>query len=87
MKKEVKLSSEIFRNNYKNFNESIISKNEDLFNNDIIKGFAYNTSIGNMRSYNEDEICVSKLFFNNNGKDKYDINNQNCCHFFAIYAL
>ena len=83
-KKKVKLSSEIFRNNYKNFNESITSKNEDIFDNDIIKGFAYNTSMGNIRSYNEDEICVSKLFFNNN-KDKYDINNQNCCHFFAIY--
>ena len=83
-KKEVKLSSEIFRNNYKNFNESVTSKNEDIFDNDIIKGFAYNTSMGNIRSYNEDEICVSKLFFNNN-KDKYDINNQNCCHFFAIY--
>ena len=83
-KKEVKLSSEIFRNNYKNFNESITSKNEDIFDNDIIKGFAYNTSMGNIRSYNEDEICVSKLFFNNN-KDKYDINNKNCCHFFAIY--
>ena len=82
-KKEVKLSSEIFRNNYKNFNESITSKNEDIFDNDIIKGFAYNTSMGNIRSYNEDEICVSKLFFNN--KDKYDINNKNCCHFFAIY--
>ena len=83
-KKKVKLSSEIFRNNYKNFNESITSKNEDIFDNDIIKGFAYNTSMGNIRSYNEDEICVSKLFFNNN-KDKYDINNKNCCHFFAIY--
>ena len=83
-KKEVKLSSEIFRNNYKNFNESVTSKNEDIFDNDIIKGFAYNTSMGNIRSYNEDEICVSKLFFNNN-KDKYDINNKNCCHFFAIY--
>ena len=83
-KKEVKLSSEIFRNNYKNFNESITSKNEDIFDNDIIKGFAYNTSLGNIRSYNEDEICVSKLFFNNN-RDKYDINNKNCCHFFAIY--
>ena len=83
-KKEVKLSSEIFRNNYKNFKESVTSKNEDIFDNDIIKGFAYNTSMGNIRSYNEDEICVSKLFFNNN-KDKYDINNKNCCHFFAIY--
>ena len=86
-KKEVQLNSKIFRNNYKNFNESIISKNEDIFNNDIIKGFAYNTSAGNFKDYNEDEICVAKLFFGNNktNKDKYDINNQNYGHFFAIY--
>ena len=86
-KKEVRLNSEIFRNNYKNFNESIISKNEDIFNNDIIKGFAYNTSTGNFKDYNEDEICVAKLFFGNNktNKDKHDINNQNYGHFFAIY--
>jgi len=86
-KKEVRLNSKIFRNNYKNFNESIISKNEDIFNNDIIKGFAYNTSAGNFKDYNEDEICVAKLFFGNNktNKDKYDKNNQNYGHFFAIY--
>ena len=86
-KKEVKLSSEIFRNNFRNFKESIISKKEDICKIDIIKGFAYNTSIGNIRSYNEDEISVTKLFFNNNdnNKDKYDINNENFCHFFAIF--
>ena len=86
-KKEIKLSSEIFINNYKNFQESITSKNEDIFKNDIIKGFAYNTSIGNIRTYNEDEICVSKIFFDNKdfNNDIFDINNINCCHFFAIY--
>ena len=50
-KKEIQLSAEIFRNNYKNFSESKTSKNEDIFNEDIIKGFAYNSSIGNIRSY------------------------------------
>ena len=87
LKKVVQLSSEIFRNNYKNFTESIISKNEDIFNNDIIKGFAYNSSIGNIRSYNEDEIAISKLFFNSNNSKRYkfDNDNQNFCHFFAIY--
>ena len=86
-KKEVQLNSKIFRNNYKNFNESIISKNEDIFNNDIIKGFAYNTSAGNYKDYNEDKICVAKLFFDSNkiNKDKHDINYQNYGHFFAIY--
>ena len=86
-RKEVKLSSEIFRNNYKNFQESIISKNEDIFEKDIIKGFAYNTIKGNIRAYNEDEIGIEKLFFNSNknGNNTYDINNKNCCHFFAIY--
>ena len=83
----MKLSSEIFRNNYKNFQESIISKNEDIFEKDIIKGFAYNTIKGNIRAYNEDEIGIEKLFFNSNknGNNTYDINNKNCCHFFAIY--
>ena len=86
-KKEVQLSSEIFLNNYRNFQESIISKKEDISKTDIIKGYAYNTSVGNIRSYNEDEICISKIFFNINDKenDKYDINNNNFCHFFAIY--
>ena len=86
-KKEVKLSSEIFRNNYRNFQESVTSKKEDIFETDIIKGFAYNTSKGNIRTYNEDEIRIVKLFFNSkkSDNDKYDINNKNCCHFFAIY--
>ena len=86
-KKEIQLSAEIFRNNYKNFSESKTSKNEDIFNEDIIKGFAYNSSIGNIRSFNEDEISISKLFFNSNNskKDKYDDINNNLCHFFAIY--
>ena len=83
----MKLSSEIFRTDFRNFKESVISKKEDIFKNDIIKGFAYNTSKGNVRAYNEDEICIAKLFFNSNKSknDKYDINNKNCCHFFAIY--
>ena len=86
-KREVKLGPEIFINNYKNFKESIISKNEDIYKNDIIKGFAYNTSQGNIRPYNEDEICISKIFFNSSesSNDKYDLNNKNFCHFFAIY--
>ena len=86
-KKEIKLTSEIFRNNYKNFKESITSKNGDIFKNDIIKGFAYNTSVGNVRSYNEDEICVSKLIFNtdNFNNDNNDDNNKNYCHFFFFF--
>ena len=86
-KKEVKLSSEIFRTNFRNFKESVISKKEDIFKTDIIKGYAYNTSKGNVRAYNEDEICITKLFFNSKKQrnDKYDLNNKNCCHFFAIY--
>ena len=86
-KKEVKLSSEIFSTNFRNFKESVISKKEDIFKTDIIKGYAYNTSKGNVRAYNEDEICITKLFFNSKKQrnDKYDINNTNCCHFFAIY--
>ena len=86
-KKEVKLSSEIFRSGFLNFEESVISKREDISNNDIIKAFAYNTCKGNIRAYNEDEICISKIFFNSNdiNNDKYDINNKNFSHFFAIF--
>lgn len=85
-KKEIKLSSEIFRNNYKNFQESIISNKDDFSKFDIIKGYAYNTNKGNIRSYNEDEICISKLYFNDVNKEnnKNDLN-KHFCHFFAIY--
>ena len=85
-KKDVKLNSEIFRNNYRNFQESIISKNEDFSKFDIIKGYAYNTNQGNIRPYNEDEICVSKLYFNaDNQKNNQNDINKDFCHFFAIY--
>ena len=73
--KTVELSPEIFRNTYKNFIPSVTSSHEDFSESDIIKGFAYNSSMGNIRDYNEDTITASKLTLNN-GDDYY---------FFGVY--
>jgi len=73
--KTVELSPEIYKNNYKNFIPSITSFNEDFSETDIIKGFAYNSSMGNIRDYNEDTITATKLALSN-GDD---------CYFFGVY--
>jgi len=73
--KTVELSPEIYKNNYKNFIPSIPSFNEDFSETDIIKGFAYNSSMGNIRDYNEDTITATKLALSN-GDD---------CYFFGVY--
>jgi len=73
--KTVELSPEIYKNNYKNFIPSITSFNEDFSEADIIKGFAYNSSMGNIRDYNEDTITATKLALSN-GDD---------CYFFGVY--
>jgi protein phosphatase 2C family protein 2/3 len=73
--KTVELSPEIYKNTYKNYIPSITSSHEDFTETDIIKGFAYNSSMGNIRDYNEDTITASKLTLNN-GDDYY---------FFGVY--
>ena len=77
--KTVELSPEIFKNTYKNFSPSINSSPDEFSQNDIIKGYAYNTSMGNIRDYNEDTITATKIIFNN------DKNDENNFFFFGIY--
>ena len=76
VQKTVELSPEIFTNTYKNFEESIISNPKEFSENDIIKGYAYNSSMGNIRDYNEDTITAEKIFLQNENSYFY---------FFAIY--
>ena len=78
-KKTIELSPEIFKNTYKNFIPSIKSSPDEFNKNDIIKGYAYNSSMGNIRDYNEDTITVTKIILNNENKG------NNYFHFFGIY--
>ena len=75
--KKIVLNSKIFKNKYKNMKESIISTKKDIKKNDFIKGYAYNSCIGNIRSSNEDEITVTKIYFND------DLNNF--CYYFGLF--
>ena len=70
----VELSPEIFRNSCKNFEISITSNYDTFDIKDIIKGYAFNSSIGKIRDYNEDTITVTKVELNNNN-----------FYFFAVY--
>ena len=66
--KTVELSPEIFRNTYKNFVPSITSTPEEFSEGDIIKGYAQNSSQGNIRDYNEDTITTTKITLDNGDK-------------------
>ena len=78
MKKEpVELSPEIFKNTYNNFTESIISSPEEFSKDDIIRGYAFNSSMGNIRDYNEDTITATKIIL--------DGQNDKNTFFFAVY--
>ena len=78
LRKEVTITPEIFKNTYKNFEMSIISTDNDINEKDIIKGYAYNSSMGNVRDYNEDTITATKIALNNNNEDDY-------FYFFGVY--
>ena len=80
-KKTIELSPEIFKNTYKNFIPSIKSSPDEFNKNDIIKGYAYNSSMGNIRDYNEDTITATKIILNNENNN----NENNYFHFFGIY--
>ncbi len=67
----VALSSEVLSKEYQHFTESTVSQIDEFSNNDLIKAYAYNSSQGNVRDYNEDTIQATK------------VNNQ--FHFFAVY--
>ena len=76
-KEPVELSPEIFKNTYNNFTESITSSAEEFEKDDIIKGYAFNTSMGNIRDYNEDTIAATKIILDG-------VNDSNT-FFFAVY--
>ena len=73
----ININSDIFKNKYKNFQKSKISKKEDIKNGDYIKGYGYNRCLGNVRDNNEDEIIITKIDFNNDP--------DNYCFYFAIF--
>jgi len=77
IKKTVNITPEIFNNTYKNFETSIISKNDDIKEGEIIKGFGYNSSMGNIRDYNEDTITATKIILNDD--------ENNYFYFFGVY--
>ena len=76
-KEPVELSPQIFKNTYNNFTGSITSIPEDFSNNDLIKGYAFNSSMGNIRDYNEDTITATKIIL--------DGQNEKNTFFFAVY--
>ena len=77
IQQKINLTPQIYKNTYKNFKKSIKSKKEDINEKDYIKGFAYNSCVGNIRDYNEDSITVEKIYFNNNLNDY--------CYYFGIF--
>ena len=73
----VNITPEIFKNTYKNFEISVTSTPNKINENDIVKGYAYNSSMGNFRDYNEDTITATKVLLNNDENNSF--------YFFAIY--
>ena len=57
-------STQIFNKTFNNFTESICSSPYEFKKSDIIKAYAYNTSSGNIKNYNEDTITAEKIFYN-----------------------
>ena len=85
----VELSPEIFRNPCKNFEISITSNINTFDENNIIKSYAFNSSQGKIRDYNEDTITVTKVELNNNINTNLENNiinkEKNDFYFFAVY--
>ena len=77
-KEPVQLSQEIFHNYYSHFKPSSYSSEFEFKKDDFIKAYAYNTSEGNIRDYNEDTITATKLKLNPKDRNSY-------CYFFAVY--
>jgi hypothetical protein len=79
MKTPIKLSPEIFGLYHPKFKQSMHSlENEFKNSEELIKAYAYNSSEGNIREYNEDTITVTKVNLNPKEKNNY-------CYFFAVY--
>ena len=69
-KEPVKLSEETFKFTHRNLKKSTFCSDKEFKPDDFIKAYAYNTSEGNVRDYNEDTITVTKI--TPNQKDKTD---------------
>ena len=87
LEKTVELSSEIFNNNYINFEPSIISNSSEFINENFIKGYAYNSSKGKYRDYNEDTITATKILFNTFFFAIYDGHGGNGCSSYLKESL
>ena len=63
LSKTVEISTDIFKKSFPNFEESVTSSYNEFSSdsNILIKGYAYNTSKGIIRNYNEDEITITKI--------------------------
>ena len=85
--KTVELTPEIFRNTFKNFYPSIIPFDNEFSNEDIIKGYAYNTSMGKYRDYNEDTITATKILNDTYFFAVYDGHGGNGCSLFLKVNL
>ena len=75
--KTVDLTSEIFHNTYKNFEMSITSNLSLIDDKELIKGYAFNSSMGKIRDYNEDTITATKVELKNEKNDYF--------YFFAVF--
>ena len=72
----IQLSPEILSCHHSKFKPSIYSSDTEFKKTDFIKGYAYNTSEGNIRDYNEDTITARKVI------DPRDKNNS-----FYVFAV
>jgi len=77
-KEPVQLSQEIFHNYNSHFKPSSYSSEFEFKKDDFIKAYAYNTSEGNIRDYNEDTMTATKLKLNPKDRNSF-------CYFFAVY--
>jgi protein phosphatase 2C family protein 2/3 len=77
IRKTVNITPEIFNNTYKNFEISLTSLDGDINEGEMIKGFGYNSSMGNIRDYNEDTITATKV--------KLNEDENNYFYFFGVY--
>ena len=77
-KDSIYLSPEIFTSSHSKFHPSIYSSENEFSKKDLLKAYAFNSSEGNIRDYNEDAITATKCYIESKEKNNY-------FYFFAIY--
>ena len=77
--KTVEITADIIKKSFHNFEESVTSYYNEFSSdsNILIKGYAYNTSKGIIRNYNEDTITVTKIKLNNKNDEFF--------YFFGVF--